>query len=255
MNFIDTHSHIYLSDFKEDISDVLDACLELGVKKILMPNIDMSSIDDMHSLENKFPNQCLSMMGLHPCYVKEDYKDQLNVIENWFGQRQYKGLGEIGIDMYWDKSTYDIQVDAFRKQCLWARELKIPVSIHSRDALDITIPIIEELQDGNLSGVFHCFNGTVDDGKRIADTGFYMGIGGVVTFKKAGVDKTVGELDLKNMVLETDAPYLSPTPNRGKRNVPNYIPIIAEKIAEVKEISLDEVAKTTTENAINIFNL
>lgn len=255
MKFVDTHAHIYLADFSSEIDDILSTCFDQGVHKILMPNIDQSSINDMHQLEDRFPEQVFSMMGLHPCYVKEDYKDQLGIIEKWFSERKYKGVGEIGIDMYWDKSTKEDQIDAFRTQCLWARSMKLPVSIHSRDALDITIPIIEELQDGNLSGVFHCFNGTVEDGKRIIDAGFYMGIGGVVTFKKAGVDKTVSQLPYKSMVLETDAPYLAPTPHRGKQNKPSYIPIIAEKIAEIHEVALSEIAKITSENAEKIFGV
>jgi TatD DNase family protein len=255
MEFVDTHAHIYLKDFDEEIGSILNECKNQGVNKILMPNIDCSSIDDMHRIEETYAEHAYSMMGLHPCYVKDDYKEQLAILEKWFSQRSYKGVGEIGIDMYWDKSTKDIQIEAFRTQCLWARSMKLPVSIHSRDALDITIPIIEELQDGNLSGVFHCFNGTVEDGKRIIDAGFYMGIGGVVTFKKAGVDKTVSQLPYESMVLETDAPYLAPTPYRGKQNKPIYIPIIAEKISEVHEVALSEIAKVTTENAYKIFNL
>jgi len=255
MEFIDTHAHVYLKDFSEDIEELIGDCNSQGVKTILMPNIDMNSIADMHNLEEKHPEMCLSMMGLHPCYVKEDYKEQLKVIENWHGKRKYKGVGEIGIDMYWDKSTYDIQVEAFRMQCEWARSLKIPVSIHSRDALDISIPIIEELQNGDLKGVFHCFNGTVEQGKKIADLGFYMGIGGVVTFKKAGVDKTVSQLPLESLVLETDAPYLAPTPYRGKRNSSVYIPIIAKKVAEVHEVTLDVMTEVTTANAKRVFSL
>ena len=255
MEFVDTHAHIYLADFGSEIDEILKTCLDQGVRKILMPNIDQSSINDMHLLEDRFPEHVFSMMGFHPCYVKDDYKEQLKTIEKWFSQRKYRGVGEIGIDMYWDKSTKEQQIDAFRTQCLWARSMKLPVSIHSRDALDITIPIIEELQDGNLSGVFHCFNGTVEDGKRIIDAGFYMGIGGVVTFKKAGVDKTVSQLPYQSMVLETDAPYLAPTPHRGKQNKPTYIPIIAEKIAEVHEVALSEIAKVTSENAAKVFGV
>ncbi len=255
IEFVDTHAHIYLKDFSDTIDEILKQSMQQGVTKVLMPNIDQSSIDDMHNLEEKYPDQSFSMMGLHPCYVKDDYKAQLDLIEKWFSKRSYKGVGEIGIDMYWDKSTKDQQIDAFRRQCMLARELKLPVSIHSRDALDLTIPIIEELQNGDLSGVFHCFNGNVEDGKRIIDAGFYMGIGGVVTFKKAGVDHTVKQLPIKSMVLETDAPYLAPTPYRGKQNKPSYIPLIAEKIAEVHELSLSEVASVTTENAYRIFSL
>ncbi len=253
MEFIDTHAHIYMEEFSEDIDQLLADCRLQGISQIIMPNIDTSSIDNMHRLEAKYPQNCLSMMGLHPCYVKEDYKAQLKIIEKWHEDRKYCAVGEIGVDLYWDKTTKEIQIDAFRTQCEWARSMKIPVSIHSRDSLEVTIPIIEELQNGEMKGIFHCFNGTVEQGQRIIDAGFYLGIGGVVTFKKAGVDVTVSQLPVTSMVLETDAPYLAPTPYRGKRNSSVYIPIIAEKIAEVHEISLEEVASQTTKNAKEIF--
>lgn len=254
MEFIDTHAHIYLDDFAEDIDQLLAQAKKANVNHIFMPNIDSSTIKQIHNLEEKHPNSCHAMMGLHPCYVKENFKSELNIIESELKKRNYYAVGEIGIDLYWDKSTFDIQKEAFIKQIEWAKDLKIPVAIHSRDSLDHTIKIISELQDGNLSGVFHCYNGTVDQAKQIMDAGFYMGIGGVVTFKKAGVDKTVAEIPLESLILETDAPYLTPTPYRGKRNIPEYIPIIASKVAEVHGITLMEVANVTSENARNLFD-
>lgn len=254
MEFIDTHAHIYLDDFKEDINELLAKATDDKVKHIFMPNIDSSTIQDLHSLEQTHPENCHAMMGLHPCYVKDNYKEELNLIEKQLRDRHYHAVGEIGIDLYWDKSTFDIQKEAFIQQIEWSKELGIPVAIHSRDSLDYTIQIVSELQDGNLTGVFHCYNGTVEQSKKIIDTGFYMGIGGVVTFKKAGVDKTVAEIPLEHLVLETDAPYLTPTPYRGKRNLPEYIPIIANKIAELHEITTAEVADITTVNARKLFN-
>lgn len=254
MQFIDTHAHIYLEEFNTDLNDLLQNAKNQFVEKIFMPNIDSSSIDDVHRVEELFPNQCYAMMGLHPCYVKENYEQELKIVEEWIAKRKYAAIGEIGIDLYWDKSTKTEQEIAFRRQIKWAGELGIPFVIHSRDSLDLTIDIVTELQKGQLTGIFHCFNGDAEQAKKIADVGFLMGIGGVATFKKAGVDKTVAQIDLEHLVLETDAPYLAPTPYRGKQNKPEYIPIIADKISDVQEISVEKVAKTTTENALNLFS-
>ena len=253
MTYIDTHAHIYLEDFDEDRPDIITQCQKFGVSKIFMPNIDSSTIDAVHKTEEQFPNICHAMMGLHPCYVKQNYQEELATIEKQFSKRKYAAVGEIGIDLYWDKTTLDIQEVAFRKQIEWAMDLGIPIVIHSRDSLDLTIDIVAEMQKGSLQGIFHCFNGSMEQAQRIIDCGFLMGIGGVVTFKKAGVDKTVSSLNLENLVLETDAPYLSPSPHRGKRNIPTYIPIIADKISDVQEISIEEVATKTTKNALNLF--
>lgn len=253
MHLIDTHAHIYLEDFKEDIAALLNQAKNNSVQKIYMPNIDSSTISSMHALEEKYPEQCISTMGLHPCYVKGNFKSELSIIEKHLSTRKYAGIGEIGIDLYWDKTTIESQEIAFRAQIDMAKALKIPIIIHSRDSLDLTIEIVEECQNGNLKGIFHCFNGTEDQARKIADVGFLMGIGGVVTFKKAGVDKVVSQIPIEHLVLETDSPYLAPTPYRGKRNLPEYIPIIANKIAEIKEISTHEVAKITTMNAQKLF--
>lgn len=207
----DSHAHIYLEDFDEDLAQVIETAREVGVYEIYMPNIDSTTIDRMHSVEERFPN-CKSMMGLHPCYVKGNYKSELEIIKSNLEKRKYSAIGEIGIDLYWDKTFADAQFESFRYQIELAKEFDLSFVIHSRDALDDTIRIVKEMQDGSLAGIFHCFNGTVDQGKKIIDLGFHLGIGGVVTYKNAGVAEVVSELPLASMVLETDSPYLSPGP-------------------------------------------
>lgn len=251
--YIDTHTHIYADKFLDDQNLAIQRAIDAGVEKLLLPNIDIESIDKMHQTEGNFPDHCFAMMGLHPCSVGSDYKATLEVLWNHLQSRSYIGIGEIGIDLYWDKSTLNEQKTAFQIQIEWARDLGIPFVIHSRDSLDMTISIVEEMQDGNLGGIFHCFNGTVDEGKRIADLGFLMGIGGVITYKNAGMDQVLNHLDLNDMVLETDSPYLSPVPYRGKRNESSYIPYIAERLASIVDVELETIAEVTTTNANNLF--
>jgi len=248
----DSHAHIYLEDFDEDLSQVIEEARLAGVDEIYMPNIDTSSIDRMHKVEAQFP-QCKSMMGLHPCYVKVDYKAQLAAMQSHLEKRQYAAIGEIGIDLYWDKTFVDEQYDAFQMQIDLALEHDLAIIIHSRDALDETIRIVGEKQNGKLKGIFHCFNGTVAQGKAIMDLGFYMGIGGVVTYKNAGVAEVVAQLPLSSMVIETDSPYLSPGPKRVKRNVPSRIPLIVDKMEEVLDADRTEIAKITSDNCRKIF--
>lgn len=255
MRFIDTHAHIYLPEFQEDLDEILGQAQKVGVEKIYMPNIDSSTINAMLEVERRYPLSCHSMMGLHPCYVKDNMQEELNIIEQHLKEGDYIAVGEIGIDLYWDKTTFEIQKTAFATQIQWALDLGIPIVIHSRDSLDITIEMVEKYQNGSLTGVFHCFNGTSEQALRIADVGFKMGIGGVATFKKAGVDKVVADIPLEHLILETDSPYLAPTPHRGKRNEPSYIPIIAHKIAEVQNVTLDQVSKLTTQNAELLFKV
>lgn len=253
--FIDTHTHIYLKDFKEDLSNVISRCKLSRVGKLLMPNIDVWTIDNVKELSELYPDLCLPMMGLHPCSVKEDYIKQMALIERELFDNQYIAVGEIGIDLHWDKTFKGEQKDVFKKQIEWALELNLPIVIHSRDSLDLTIQIVEDMQNGKLRGVFHCFNGTIEQGQKIKELGFYIGIGGVITFKNAGVDQVVKELDLSTMILETDAPYLSPVPYRGKRNESSYIPIIGQRLAELKGLTLKEIEVSTTDNANNLFEL
>lgn len=251
--FIDSHAHIYLDKFKKDIDEVLQRSFDKGVNKIFMPNIDHTSIDDMFELENKYPDNCIPMMGLHPCSVNKNFEKELYLVEEWLNKRDFAAVGEIGTDLYWDKSFWEQQKEAFTIQVKWAKEKNLPVVIHCRDSIDETIALVEELQDDSLRGVFHCFTGSVDQAKRIEALGFYLGLGGVSTFKNGGMDKVIPELSIEKIVLETDSPYLAPAPHRGKRNEPSYIPDIAKKIATYLEKGLDEVAEITTQNSLNLF--
>ena len=252
---IDTHAHVYLEDFDEDANLIIERAVTENVEQILLPNIDMSSVDRLLGLCDKNPQIYKPMIGLHPCYVKEDYNDQLAQLKKYLDREDIVAVGEIGIDLYWDKTFEKEQIQAYKTQIEWSKEKSLPFVIHSRESLDLTISIVEKMQDGHLKGVFHCFNGTLEQAQRIMDVGFYMGIGGVVTFKNAGVDKTVAKLPMEYLVVETDAPYLSPVPYRGSRNEPSYVSKVVDKIAEVKEMDRAEVCKLTTENARKLFSL
>jgi len=251
--YIDSHAHLYLDQFKEDIDEVISRALASNVQKIFLPNIDSSTTESMYELSAKYPEICFPMMGLHPCSVKENYKEELEHILEVKKTRKIFGVGELGIDLYWDKTFKEEQIEAFRIQIKWAIEWNLPIIIHSRDALHLTIPIVEELQDGNLSGVFHCFTGTAEDAERIQGVGFYMGVGGVSTFKNGGMDQTLPAIDIKHLILETDSPYLAPKPYRGKRNESSYIPIVAQRVAELKDLTLEEVMEETTLNSQRLF--
>ena len=253
MRLIDTHAHLYLDQFKDDIDETIHRAISNGVEQIYLPNIDSTTIKSLHNLESNYPETCIAMMGLHPCSVKENYKEELKIIHNWLLKRTYCAVGEIGIDLYWDKTYYKEQIEAFEYQINLAKDLKIPFVIHSRDSLDETIDVVTKLQGGDLKGIFHCFNGNVDQGKKIIDVGFYLGIGGVLTYKNSGLAETIANIPLSSLVLETDAPYLSPVPYRGKRNESSYILDIAEKLAEVKKENVKQIAEVTTENAEKLF--
>lgn len=254
MNFwTDTHAHIYLEEFDADRSDILARAQQAGVEKIYLPNIDSASIDRMLELEEKTKGTCCAMMGLHPCSVKKDFEKELYAVESWLGKRSFVAIGEMGTDLYWDKTFWEQQQEAFRIQANWAKQDGVPIVIHSRESLDQTIKLVEELQDGTLSGVFHCFTGTAEQAERIAKLGFYLGLGGVATFKKGGLDDVIPEMDITKIVLETDSPYLAPVPHRGKRNEPAYIPLIAAKVAQLKNISLKELQQATSQNASALF--
>ncbi|MEM9823711.1 MAG: TatD family hydrolase [Bacteroidota bacterium] len=253
MMLIDTHAHLYLPKFDDDRDEVMERARQNGIEKIYLPNIDHQSIPSMLKMEETYPDRCFAMMGLHPCSVKENYQEELKIVETWLGKRDFCAVGEIGIDLYWDTSFVEQQKAAFRRQINWAKDLGRPIVIHSRASTDMTIDLIREEQDGRLAGIFHCFGGTVEQAKAITDLGFYLGIGGVLTFKKAGLDKTMAEVSLEHVVLETDAPYLAPTPFRGKRNESAYIHQIASRLASIKETSLEALAKITSANAQRIF--
>lgn len=249
----DSHAHIYLKEFDNDRSEVLKRCIDNDIQKIYMPNIDHTSIDNMLEVERKYPDQCISMMGLHPCSVKKDFEKELYTVESWLSKRAFAAIGEIGTDLYWDKTFWEQQKEAFTIQVKWAKQFELPIVIHCRDSIDQTIDLVEELKDEKLKGVFHCFTGSEEQAKRIAKLGFSLGIGGVSTFKNGGMEKVIPELNLNSILLETDSPYLSPVPYRGKRNEPSYIRIIAERVAALKKITLEELQKATSSNAYNLF--
>lgn len=251
--WIDSHAHIYLKEFDHDREDVLLRSAERNVNKIFMPNIDHASIDNMLEVEFQYPEQCISMMGLHPCSVKKDFEKELYHVESWLSKRKFAAIGEIGTDLYWDKTHWEQQKEAFCIQVNWAKQHDLPVVIHCRDSIDQTIELVEELKDEKLSGVFHCFTGSAEQASRITRLGFFLGLGGVSTFKNGGLDKIIPDLDLDTLVLETDSPYLSPVPHRGKRNEPAYIPIVAERVATLMNISLEELQIATTTNAQKLF--
>lgn len=250
---IDTHAHLYAKQFDDDRESMLERAKTSGVERFYLPNIDSTSIDGMLELEAKHPETCFPMMGLHPCSVKENYEEELAIVEEWLFKRPFCAVGEIGIDLYWDKTTLPQQIIAFRRQIGWAKQLDLPIIIHARDSTEEILEVLEMEKSENLRGIFHCFGGTVEQANRIVDLGFYLGIGGVLTFKKSGLDKTMQEIDLKHVVLETDSPYLAPTPYRGKRNESSYLRLVAEKLAGVKNIPFTEVAAITSANARKIF--
>ncbi len=260
--FIDTHCHLYYDPFDEDRDIMLQNAMKAGVQKFLLPNVDADSIPVMHQLCEQYPQNCFAMMGLHPCSVKENYLQDLAWVEQYLFQQsppfsfnKFVAVGEIGLDYYWDKTFIPQQKDAFRKQIQWAKQLQLPIAVHARDSLDDILQIIEEEQDGTLNGVLHCFTGNIQQAEKGIDLGFNLGIGGVVTFKNSGLDKLVEQISLKYLVLETDAPYLAPVPFRGKRNESAYLKIIAEKLSQIKQVTLDEISAVTTENAIKLFKL
>lgn len=253
--FIDTHAHLYADELIEDIENVVKRAQNNGVGQIFMPNIDSSSIAKMNSIHKAFPSICYPMIGLHPCYVKDNYKEELAEVDNQLVNQKYYGIGETGIDLYWDKTFIKEQKMAFAHQIQLSKDHNLPIIIHSRESLDITIDMISNYQDGSLRGIFHCFNGTIPQCRQVADLGFMMGLGGVITFKKANLGDMVNYLPDEHLLLETDAPYLSPTPHRGKTNESSYIPLVAMKIAEFKEIPIAAVKEITSRNAANIFNI
>ena len=252
---IDTHTHLYSAEFDADREAIIQSAINSGVSKMLMPNVDVDSISGMHEVAKKFPQNCFPMMGLHPCSVKENWEADLAIIKSWLDKEKYCAVGEIGIDLYWDKSTLEFQKKAFRTQIQWAKEKKLPIVIHVREAFNETFEIVDELNDENLTGVFHCFSGNLDQAKHIINYGgFKLGIGGVATFKNGGLDKVLPEIDLQHLVLETDSPYLAPVPHRGKRNESSFLTLIANKLAEIKGVDVKTIDEVTTKNALQLFS-
>ena len=255
MKIIDTHTHLYLNQFKDDIDKVIQRSIDKGINKFIFPAIDSSHFDDMHDLKNKYPGSIYLMSGLHPVDVKENYKEELEFVVNSLKSHSYVAIGEIGIDLYWDKTYLKQQQEAFEFQIRLAIKNDLPIVIHCREAFDEIFEILDKENCNKLRGVFHCFTGTLEQAKRAIDLGFVLGIGGVVTFKNGGIDKFLNQIDLKHIVLETDSPYLAPVPHRGKRNESSYIMYVVEKLSEIYGLSKEEIADITTKNAEKVFAL
>ena len=254
MVFIDSHAHIYLDDFGEDLSKVVEEADKQGVKHIFMPAIDSTTHEQMFRVNEKHSN-CHCMIGLHPCSVKDNYVSELESAKKFLDTKQVYAIGETGLDFYWDVSWREQQYKSFQQQIDWAREFDLAIVIHSRESIDECISVVKKNQQGDLKGVFHCFSGTENQAKQIIDLGFFLGIGGVLTYKNSGLSNAIKDIDIKHIILETDSPYLTPVPFRGKRNQPSYTRIVAEKLSEVKNLSLGEIANITTKNTMELFGL
>ncbi len=248
----DTHTHLYAEEFDEDRPALISDAIHQGITRFFMPNIDSTSIGPMLELQQKYPENCFPMMGLHPCSVKENYLEEIRKIEKTLMNGHFSAIGEIGIDLYWDKTFINEQEEVFKLQADWAFQLNMPIAIHTRNSMVIVIDLLEKMKN-RPSGIFHCFSATAEDAKRVVGLGFKLGIGGVVTFKNGGLTPVIEAIPLTEIVLETDAPYLAPAPHRGKRNIPSYIIEVLKKVAEIKGTSEIEVADITTKNSKNIF--
>lgn len=253
MKFIDTHTHLYSDAFDEDRNQVVQRAIDAGVTQMILPSISSEYTSKMFELQQQFPNNISMMMGLHPCDVKENYKDELRFIANELKERKFCAVGEIGIDLYWDKTTLDIQKIAFQTQIQWAKQYQLPINIHCRDAFDEVFEVLELEKGPELFGVFHCFSGNLEQAKRAISYNLKLGIGGVATFKNGKIDQFLAEIPLSEIVLETDAPYLAPAPYRGKRNESSYVTLVAEKLAQIYQTDLATIAEITTNNARKIF--
>ena len=255
MILTDTHTHLYSKEFDTERTILIQKAIDSGITRMFMPNVDSDSIPGMFLVEKQFPENCFAMMGLHPCSVGSNYQQELQVVEYWLNKRKFVAIGEIGIDLYWDKTFIAQQQDAFRMQIQLAKKHELPYVIHARNSFDEVMEVVSEFKNDHLKAIFHCFSGTIEQAEQIVEMkNFKLGIGGVVTFKNSGLDKVVEAIDLKHLVLETDAPYLAPVPFRGKTNQPEYLLVVAQKIAEIKNISLEEVVEVTTQNSVDVFN-
>jgi len=255
MLLTDTHTHLYYETDDAKRAELVRRCKENSITRLFLPNVDTASVPMVFSLEASFPDLCFPMLGLHPCSVKEDWEEELTKIQQAIHQHKIYAIGEIGIDLYWDKTTLPQQILAFKKQIAWAKSLKLPINIHCRDAFDEVYEVLLQEKDDDLRGIFHCFGGTLEQANKLINLGFYLGIGGVVTYKNAGLDKVVAQVDLKHIVLETDSPYLTPVPYRGKPNESSYLIYIAQKVAELHQTDLETVAAITTENSKKVFGV
>lgn len=255
MRIVDTHTHLYLKEFNSDRDKVIEKAIERGVKIMLMPNIDSSSVEEMLAISEKYPGNCFPMMGLHPTSVKENYKEELEIVSAWLEKRNFVAIGEIGIDLYWDKSYKQQQEKAFIRQIEMARKHDLPIVIHQRNSFKEILHVLKSIDITGITGVFHCFTGIPEQAQKIIDLGFLLGIGGVLTFKNSKLSKTLEKVDLKHIILETDSPFLTPHPYRGQRNESAYTYLVAKKLADVKNKSVEEIAEITTGNAKKLFNL
>lgn len=251
---IDTHTHLYAEEFDEDRAEMIQRALDKGVTEFYLPAIDSESHEKMLELETAYPNQIFAMMGLHPCYVKpETWEKELQIVEDYLHQRAFPAIGEIGLDLYWDKTTLDIQIKAFEKQIDWAIEMDLPIVIHTRESFEETFEVLERKKHPKLRGIFHCFSGNLEQAMHAIELGFILGIGGVVTFKNGKIDQFLNEIPLDKIVLETDSPYLAPVPHRGKRNESAYLDLVAGKLVDIYQKDFTEIDKITSENAKRIF--
>jgi TatD DNase family protein len=255
MAFTDTHTHLYSEEFQDDQAEMMQRALAAGVSRFFVPAIDSSCTDAMYALEANYPNEVFLMTGLHPTYVKDNYQDELAHVEKQLAARKFYAIGEIGIDLYWDKTHLEEQKIAFTTQIQWAKKYKLPIVIHCRDAFDEIFDVLESQKGPDLFGIFHCFTGTKEQALQAISYNMKLGIGGVVTFKNGKIDQFLHDIPLEHLVLETDAPYLSPVPHRGKRNESAYIPLVAQKLAEIYGLSMDEIAQVTTQNSKAVFGI
>jgi len=255
MIITDTHTHLYSEAFDDDRAEMINRAIDANVKRFFIPAIDSAYTESMFQLEKAFPDHVFLMMGLHPTHVKENYKEELAHVEAQLASRSFYAIGEIGIDLYWDKTTLDIQIEAFRHQIKLAKQYQLPIVIHCRDAFDEIFEVLEQEKSENLYGIFHCFTGNLEQAHRAISFNMKLGIGGVVTFKNGKIDQFINQIDLKHIVLETDSPYLAPKPFRGKRNESAHINKVLEKLSELYEKSEEEIANITTENSKNVFGI
>jgi len=255
MQITDTHTHLYSEQFDEDRNEMVQRAIDLGVSRFFIPAIDSNYLDAMLNLEKDFPENIFLMMGLHPTHVNEDFEEELAFVKKWLDTRKFYAVGEIGIDLYWDKTFLKQQQLAFKTQIQWAKEKNLPIVIHCRDAFDEIFEILEEVKDDQLFGIFHCFSGTLEQAKKAISYNMKLGIGGVVTFKNGKIDQFLGEIAIEHIVLETDSPYLAPTPFRGKRNESSYITKVLDKLVDIYKLTPDEIAKITTQNSKDVFGI
>lgn len=252
---VDTHSHIYTEDFSEDIADVIQRAYENGVRKIVLPNIDSSSVKRLLDLVEQYPQICFPLMGLHPTSVNEDYEEELQLVEFWLEKQKFYGIGEVGIDLYWDKTFVKEQTDAFRRQVRLAKKYDLPLVIHFRESFDEVMAVLQEEKEPGMRGVFHSFSGSIEQVQQVIDLGFFIGVNGVVTFKNSGMDQVIEKVDPSHLLLETDSPYLTPVPFRGKRNESSYLIYVARKIAELHGMDIQDLARISTQNAEKLFKI